>query len=118
MFLRCNKTQEPAVSVWEQRRPHSEVSQENTKGQPREHRVPVRSATKPQTRNSSMNGSEVRSTTEAHIDIYQGRGGAAELTPEGELLAASLAKTESNQQGQNNVGLSAKPKNIRKRRLP
>ena len=83
MFLRCNKTHEQAVTVWEQRRPHHEVSHESTKGQPGKHRVSVRSATKAQTRNSSMNGSGVRSATEAHIDIYQGQGGAAELTPEG-----------------------------------
>jgi hypothetical protein len=113
-FLRCNKTHEPAVTVWEQRRPHSEVSHESTKGQPEEHRVSVRSATKAQTPNSSMNGPTMRSATEAHIDIYQGGRGAAELTPEGKLLAASLSKTESNQRPSSSGGLFAKPKTTSK----
>jgi hypothetical protein len=118
MFLRCNKTQEPAVDVWEQRQPHHEVSQENTKGQPGEHRLPVRSAREAQTRNNSMNGSEVRSTREAHIDIYQGPGGTVELAPEGEREVILLAESLENQDAKNNVGLSAKPKNPSKRRKP
>jgi hypothetical protein len=114
-FLLCNKTGELAVNEWTQRPTYHEVSQESSKGQPGKHRVVVRSATKAQTPNSSMNGPTVRSVGEAHIDIYQGPGGTAELTPEGRVLATSLAKTESNQQGQTNVGLSAKPKSTSKK---
>ena len=117
-FLRCDKTGELPVNEWTQRPTYHEVSQESTKGQPGEHRVSVRSARKAQTRISSMNGPEVRSVGEAHIDIYQGEGGAVELTPEGVELATSLSKSESNQRPSTNVGLPSNPKNHIKRRKP
>ena len=117
-FLRCDKTGELPVNEWTQRPTYHEVSQESTKGQPGKHRVPVRSARKAQTRISSMNGPEVRSVGEAHIDIYQGEGGAVELTPEGKVLATSISKSELNQGTKNSVGLSANPKNPIKRRKP
>jgi hypothetical protein len=117
-FLRCDKTGELPINEWKQRPPHHEVSQENTKGQPGKHRLPVRSARETQEPNSSMNGPEVRSARVTHIDIYQGPGGTVELTQEGVTLAESLSEAESNQEASNNVGLSANPKNLSKRRKP
>ena len=117
-FLRCDKTGDLPINEWEQRAPYNEVNQESTKGQPGKHRLPLRSARKAQTRNSSMNDREVRSAGEAHIDIYQGPGGTVVLTPEGEREAILLAESLENQEVKNNVGLSANPKNHKKRRKP
>lgn len=118
MFLRCDKTQEPAVTVWEQRKPHSEFTLGYAEVHAGVHREPLSSRGGTQEPNSSMNGQGLSSRGDTHVDIYQGEGNAAELTPEGASLAESLSKTESNQQAQNNVGLSANPKNSRKRRKP
>ena len=41
-----------------------------------------------------MNGNGLSSPSDTHIDIYQGLGGAAELTPEGVKLATSILETE------------------------
>ena len=118
MFLRCNKTQEPAVSIWEQRKPYSEFTLGYAEVHAGVHRKPLSSPGDTQKPNSSMNGIGLSSPSDTHVDIYQGLEGAVELTPEGKLLAASLSKSESNQQAQNNVGLSAKPKSPIKRRKP
>jgi hypothetical protein len=118
MFLRCNKTHEPPVSVWEQRKPLSQSQTGNTKVPLQEHREVLSPKLGTQTRNSSMNGNSLSPITEAHIDIYQGLGGGAELTEVGTEVVVSLLKTESNQQAQNNVALSAIPKNLRSRRKP
>jgi hypothetical protein len=118
MFLRCNKTQEPAVTKWEQRPSLSQSGQMDTKVQPagnRDSLGPVLGTQKP---NSSMNGKSLSPVLGTHTDIYQGPGGSVGLTQDEVMLAESLAKTESNQQAQNNVALSANPKNLRKRRKP
>ena len=118
MFLRCAKTQEPAVTQWEQRKPHSEFTLGYAEVHPVTFREPLSSRAGTQKPNSSMNGNGLSSPSDTHIDIYQGPGGAAELTPEGELLAASLLKSESNQSPSKNVALSANPKTLTKRRKP
>jgi hypothetical protein len=53
-----------------------------------------------------MNEVGLSSRGDTHIDIYQGERGAAELTAEGERLATSLLKAESNQGVKNKIGLS------------
>ena len=118
MFLRCDKTQEPAVTQWEQRTPHSEFTLGYAEVHAGVHREPLSSRGGTQKPNSSMNGNRLSSPSDTHVDIYQGVGGAVELTPEGTLLATSLSKSESNQQRKNNVALSAKPKSPIKRRKP
>ena len=118
MFLRCDKTQEPAVTIWEQRRPHSEFTQGYAEVHAGVHREPLSSRGGTQKPNSSMNEVGLSSPSDAHIDMYQGLGGAAELTEEGTELAESLLETKSNQQGQNNVGPSSVPENPIKRSKP
>ena len=116
MFLRCDKTQEPAVTQWEQRKPHSEFTLGYAEVHAGVHREPLSSRGGTQKPNSSMNGNGLSSPSD--VDIYQGEGGAVELTPEGKLLAASLLKSESNQEAKITVGLSVKPKSPIKRRKP
>ena len=110
MFLRCDKTQEPAVTVWEQRKPHSEFTLGYAEVHAGVHREPLSSRGGTQKPNSSMNDQGLSSRGDTHVDIYQGEGNAAELTPEGVTLAESLSKNESNQRATSNVGLSANPK--------
>ena len=95
-FLRCDKTGELPINSWEQRKPLHEVSLGNTKGQPRKHRAPLRSASETQKPNSSMNDPTMRSATETHIDMYQDGVGAAhgENSLEAEVIPL---KPESNQ---------------------
>jgi hypothetical protein len=102
----------------EWRKPLSQSQTGNTKVPLQEHREVLSPKLGTQTRNSSMNGNSLSPITEAHIDIYQGLGGGAELTEVGTEVVVSLLKTESNQQAQNNVALSAIPKNLRSRRKP
>jgi hypothetical protein len=118
MFLRCDKTQDPAVTQWEQRKPHSEFTQGYAEVHPVTFREPLSSRGGTQKPNSSMNDPGLSSRGDTHIDIYQGEGEAAELTEEGKRLADSLFKTESNQRAQNNVALSANPKTHIRRRKP
>jgi hypothetical protein len=118
MFLRCNKTHEPAVTVWEQRPSLSQSQTGNTKVPNWEHREVLSPKLGTQKRNSSMNGKSLSPKLEAHIDIYQGLGEAAVLTQEGVTLAESLSKAESNQGASFTVASSAIPKNHNKRRKP
>jgi transposase len=92
MFLRCNKTHEPAVTVWEQRKPLAQSQTGNTKVPNWEHREAVSPKLETQTRNSSMNGESLSPATEAHIHIYQGPGGSAGSGQEGTDLPESHPK--------------------------
>jgi hypothetical protein len=112
MFLRCNKTQEPAVTKWEQRTPYSLFSQDNAKAQPEQHRESHCSATTSQKAKSSIRRPTHCSVRASHIDIYQGPGGTVGLTAEGEGLATSLLETGSNQGSSSNVAPFANPKNL------
>jgi hypothetical protein len=114
MFLRCNKTQEPAVTKWEQRTPYSLFSQDNAKAQPEQHREPHCSATTSQKAKSSIRRPTHCSVRASHIDIYQGPGGTVGLTPKGEVLATSLSETEFNQGPSFGGGSSARPKSTTK----
>jgi hypothetical protein len=118
MFLRCDRTGDLAVTVWEQRVRHSECHHESTKVPPVGNRDTLSPTTEAQTRNSSMNGKSLSPTSGTHIDSYQGEGGTAELTQKGELLAESPLESESNQGPSSNVAISANPKNLTKRRKP
>ena len=107
---KMRQDQEPAVTQWDQRKPHSEFTLGYAEVHAGVHREPLSSRGGTQKPNSSMNGIGLSSPSDTHIDIYQGEGGAVELTPEGKLLAASLLKSESNQEAKNNVGLSQNQK--------
>jgi hypothetical protein len=97
MWKRCDKTGDLPKTQWEERRSYSEkpeplsnterqrryrekhrdeteVRYRTTEGPLQNRRSPMRSATEPQKRNSSINGNEPRSATEPHIHIYQGQG--------------------------------------------
>jgi hypothetical protein len=113
MFLRCNKTQEPAVTVWEQRESHREFSQRNTKVQLAERRDSLSSAIGTQKPNSSMNGESLSSATGTHIHIYQGAGGEALHDQDGVILDESLPEPESNQWCPDNVAIFPNPKNLK-----
>jgi hypothetical protein len=103
-FLRCDLTGDSPRTEWEQRPRFCEVSHGNAKGQPEEHSGQMRSATKPQNGNSSMNDPSVRSATVTHIDIYQGTTGAGNA-PTGEVDGDDSTQSSGSKKGlQNNFG--------------
>ena len=118
MFLRCDKTHDAPVTVWEQRKPHSEFTLGYAQVHAGVHREPLSSRGSTQKPNSSMSDQGLSSRGDTHIDIYQGPGERLGLTAEGEREAILLAGSLGNQGAKNNVGLSANPKNPRKRRKP
>lgn len=118
MFLRCDKTQEPAITVWEQRKPHSEFTPGYAEVHAGVHREHLSSRGGTQTLNSSMNGEGLSSPGDTHVDVYQGPGERVGLTAEGEREAILLAESLESQGAKYNVALSANPKNRGKRRKP
>jgi hypothetical protein len=72
MWLRCDKTGDLPVSTWEQRKPFSEFTTQNTKVHAVGHREVLSSPGRTHRRKNSMNKSEPSSSGRTHIDIYQG----------------------------------------------
>jgi hypothetical protein len=75
MWLRCDKTGDLPVSAWEQRKPFSEFTTQNTKVHAVEHRKVMSSPGRTHRRKNSMNESKPSSSGETHVDIYQGERG-------------------------------------------
>ena len=76
MWLRCDKTGDLPVSAWNQRKPFSEFTTQDTKVHAIGHREVLSSPHRTHKRKSSMNESELSSSGETHVDIYQGERGA------------------------------------------
>jgi hypothetical protein len=72
MWLRCDKTGELPVSVWDQRKPFSEFTTQDSKVHEVGHRQPVSSPGRTHRRKNSTNDSDLSSPGRTHIDIYQG----------------------------------------------
>jgi hypothetical protein len=72
MWLRCDKTGDLPVSAWEQRKPFSEFTTQDTKVHEVGHREHVSSPGRTHRRKNSMNEAELSSSGRTHIDIYQG----------------------------------------------
>jgi hypothetical protein len=72
MWLRCDKTGDLPVSTWEQRKPLSEFTTQDTKVHETGHRKVLSSPGKTHRAKNSMNESEPSSPGGTHIDIYQG----------------------------------------------
>ena len=86
MWLRCDKTGDLPVSVWDQRKPFSEFTTQDTKVHEAGHRKVLSSSDRTHRAKNSMNESEPSSSGRTHIDIYQGvrglDGGTASVTPD------------------------------------
>lgn len=72
MWLRCDKTGDLPVSAWEQRKPFSEFTTQDTKVHEVGHRKLVSSSGRTHRRKNSMNDSSLSSPRRTHIDLYQG----------------------------------------------
>jgi len=80
MWLRCDKTGELPVSAWEQRKPFSEFTTEDTKVHEIGHRKVLSSPGETHRQKRSMNESEPSSSGRTHVDIYQGVRGLDGVT--------------------------------------
>jgi hypothetical protein len=84
MWLRCDKTGDLPVSVWEQRKPFSEFTTQDNKVHEAGHRTVLSSPDRTHRAKSSINESDPSSGGRTHIDIYQGvrglDGGTASVT--------------------------------------
>jgi len=84
MWLRCDKTGDLPVSAWDQRRPFSEFTTQDTKVHGVGHREVVSSLHRTHRAKNSINESGLSSPDSTHVDIYQGvrgsDGGAASIT--------------------------------------
>jgi hypothetical protein len=84
MWLRCDKTGDLPVSAWEQRKPFSEFTTQDTKVHEAGNRKVLSSPGRTHRAKNSMNESELSSRGGTHIDIYQGvrglDGGTASIT--------------------------------------
>jgi len=72
MWLRCDKTGDLPVSVWEQRKPFSEFTTQDSKVHEAGHRNVLSSPDRTHRRKNSINGSRLSSLGGTHVDIYQG----------------------------------------------
>ena len=89
MFLRCDKTQDPAVKVWDQRPRLSQCDPLDSKVQPAGIREGLSADLGTQEPNSSMNDELLSADLGTHIDIYQGEGDEGKEGTEegGEVIA-------------------------------
>jgi hypothetical protein len=72
MWLRCDKTGDLPVSAWDQRKPFSEFTTQDTKVHAVAHRKVPSSSDRTHKQKNSMNESSPSSLGGTHIDIYQG----------------------------------------------
>jgi hypothetical protein len=70
-WLRCDKTGDLPVSVWEQRKPFSEFTTQDSKVHEAGHRKVLNSPGGTHRRKNSINGSRLSSPDGTHVDIYQ-----------------------------------------------
>ena len=112
MFLRCDKTREPPVSVWEQRVPYSEFTIESAEVHHRERRYGESSPSRAQKPNSSMNQKSPSSPSRAHIHMYQGERGTGDAVE----AVVTASKPDSNQEPFLSAAFSSSAKTPTKRK--
>jgi hypothetical protein len=82
MWLRCDKTGDLPVRVWEQRKPFSEFTTQDTKVHKTARRPTVSSSGRTHRPKNSMDDSGLSSPGSTHVDIYQGESELDGDTPD------------------------------------